>query len=350
MLTDYVPSSSVTLVKNPNYWMKDPVGSGIGNQLPYLDSVRYVIIPDNSSRQAALRTGKIDVLHGVAWTDAESLKETSSELLEKKFYGTGGLAISMRTDKLELPFSKKDVRRALMMATDFETIKNDYCGGDAQILTWPIIYQKEYAEAYLPLEEAPASVQELYVYNPDKAKTLLTNAGYPDGFKAKIVCTPTGVDYLSIIKDMWAKVGVTLDIDPVEVGAFTGITASRQYDEMIFSGAGLVANLYIMENLRGHIAFGNLSYINDPQCEEAYNKMCELSVLNPIEADRVYKELMPYVLDQAWAIPYVTSASYNMWWPWLKNYHGELDLGRSNFPKWARFVWIDQELKKSMGY
>ncbi len=350
ILTDYIAGSLVTLSRNPNYWMKDPVGQGKGNQLPYLDGVKFVIIQDNSTRLAALRTGKIDVLHGITWTDAGSLRNTSPALLEKKYYGTGGMAISMRTDKPELPFSKKDVRRALMMATDFETIKKDYCGGDAQILTWPIIYQKEYADAYLPLEEAPASVQELYVYNPDKARQLLKDAGYPNGFKTKIVCTFAGVDYLSIIKDMWAKVGVSLEIDPVEVGAFTGITAKREYDQMIFSGAGLVANLYIMETLRGHIAFGNLSHINDPRCEEAYTKMCELSVLNPTEANRVHKELMSYVLDQAWAIPYVTPASYNMWWPWLKNYHGESDLGRSNFPKWARFVWIDQGLKKSMGY
>lgn len=350
ILMDYVPSASVILSRNPNYWMKDPVGPGKGNQLPYLSGVKFVIIPDNSTRQAALRTGKIDILHGVDWINAGYLMDSNPDLLYNKSYGTAGMALSMRTDKMELPFSKKDVRRALMMATDFEAIKRDYCGGDAEILTWPIIYQKEYADAYLPLEEAPASVKELYVYNPEKARQLLTEAGYPNGFKTKIVCTFGGSDYLSIIKDMWAKVGVTLEIDPVEAGAFTGMTASRQYGEMIFSGAGLVANLYIMENLRGRIAFGNLSYVNDPKCEEAYAKMCLLSVVNPTEANRVYKELMSYALDQAWAVPYVAAASYNMWWPWIKNFYGVADLGRSNFPKWARFIWIDQELKKSMGY
>ena len=349
ILTDYVPSASAILTRNNNYWMKDPVGPGEGNQLPYLDAVKFVIMPDTSTMQAALRTGKLETLGGIDFTNAGYLMEKNPEFQYTKSYVPAN-AICMRIDKEELPFHDVNVRRAMMMATDFDTIKRDLCNDDAEILTWPISYQKEYAEAYLPLEEAPESAQELYVYNPEKARQLLVNAGYPDGFRTVIHTTPGGADYLSIIKDMWDKVGITLEIQTHETGAFMGMTASREYDGMIFGGAGIVANLYIMENLRGHIAFGNLSHISDPRCEEAYVKMCELSVLNPDEANKIHKELMYYVLDQAFAIPRVAPATYNIWWPWLKNYYGVVDLGRSNWPKWSKFVYIDQEMKRSMGY
>jgi len=61
------------------------------------------------------------------------------------------------------------------------------------------------------LEEAPDSVKELYTYNPDKAKALLKDAGYPNGFKTTVVCSsspggnPNQVDYFSVLKNMWAK-------------------------------------------------------------------------------------------------------------------------------------------------
>lgn len=72
MLTDYVKSSSYTTVRNPNYWMKDPVGPGKGNQLPYVDGVRFLIIPDVSTQEAAMRTGKAD--QGVFNWDSSLIK------------------------------------------------------------------------------------------------------------------------------------------------------------------------------------------------------------------------------------------------------------------------------------
>ena len=90
----------------------------------------------------------------------------------------------MRTDKA--PFSDKRVRRALFMATDFESIKKDLFGGTADIVTWPMTPVREYKEAFLSLDEAPASVKELYTYNVDKAKKLLSDAGYPNGFKVTV--------------------------------------------------------------------------------------------------------------------------------------------------------------------
>jgi hypothetical protein len=57
-----------------------------------------------------------------------------------------------------------------------------------------------------------------------------------------------------------------------------------------------------------------------------------------------YKKMLPYLLEQAPVIPWPSSKIYAMWWPWLKNYHGEAGLN------WLQFYWVDQSLKKSMGY
>ena len=73
------------------------------------------------------------------------------------------------------------------------------------------------------------------------------------------------------------------------------------------------------------------------------------SVNGEARAMAMYKELMKYVLDQAWAIPRPQYHTFVYWWPWLKNYSGELWVGYSD-ENWPRWVWIDQALKKSMGY
>ncbi|MBI2830334.1 MAG: ABC transporter substrate-binding protein, partial [Chloroflexi bacterium] len=354
ILTDFVPAGSATFVRNPNYWMKDPIGPGKGNQLPYLDGIKILMILDRSTLLAALRTGKIDVLsYGTTITldDARTIKQTTPQLLSHTVLpSTSPRFINMRVDRA--PFNDKRIRRALMMATDFEGIKNKYYAGEAQILSWPIVYNKEYGAAYLGLDdpEMPDSVKELYIYNPEKAKALLKEAGYPNGFKTKLTMRNTTeyVDYFSIIKDMWAKAGIELTLDPKELGARKAILGTRNYEMMFDGDSAPLSQLYTMVQMRG--LGNNFSYIDDPVIEQDYARVQKAAgSLNFDEADRLHKELMKHVLDQAYTIPGVAPSTYYFWWPWLKNYNGEGAVGyfHRNYYNW---VWLDQGLKKSMGF
>ena len=60
MFKEWVPNDHLTVEKNPNYWYKDPK---TGDQLPYLDEVIFKPIPEISAREAALKSGQIDVMH-----------------------------------------------------------------------------------------------------------------------------------------------------------------------------------------------------------------------------------------------------------------------------------------------
>ncbi|MEK7354541.1 MAG: ABC transporter substrate-binding protein [Chloroflexota bacterium] len=350
ILTDYVPGGLATLVRNPNYWMKDPIGPGKGNQLPYLDSIKFLILPDLSTQQAALRTGKIDELASISREDFQRLQQTTPELLWKKAYAQTTMSLGMNI--YNAPFKDIRVRRALMMATDFEGIKQNLYGGDAQIITWPIAYAKAYAGAYLGLDdpEMPASVKELYSYNPEKAKRLLTEAGYPQGFKtfAYMQTLSEIVDYYSIIKDMWSKVGVNLELRPTETGPLTVISQGKTAEQMIYgiaSGPPL-AVLYQMQPIHGP-GHNNISNVNDERVESVFPQIQNLAIIDPPAALQMHKELMKYVLDQAWVIPKLIPATYKMWWPWLKNYSGEGSV--AYFNSCYRWLWIDQDMKKSMG-
>ena len=346
-LTDFVDNSSATLIRNPNYWGKDPVGPGKGNQLPYLDGIKYLIVPDLSTREAAIRTGKIDQIGALDWETAGALKKTTAELLYTKVPSTAAVPTSIRTDKA--PFNDKRVRRAMMMATDFESIKKDLFAGEAQILTWPISYVKEYKNAYLGLDdpEMPASIKELYAYSPDKAKALLAEAGYPNGFKTSVICRTLDVDYYSVLKGMWAKVGIELTIDQKETGVWTNIFRARAYDGLLYGSCAGISNLYDCMNYYG-VAHTNGSYVDDPHVAEVRPTLKLAAVTDETRADRIHKDLMKYVLDQAWAIPRVYPPTYNFWWPWVKNYHGETSVGLWDDGKWPEWVWLDLDLKQKM--
>ena len=84
ILSEYVAGNWSTLERNYNYWMKDPVGLGMGNQLPYVESVRILIIPDASVRQAALRTGKIDQLLSLPGDDPAYIQQRTPDLMSIK--------------------------------------------------------------------------------------------------------------------------------------------------------------------------------------------------------------------------------------------------------------------------
>ncbi|MFC2057031.1 ABC transporter substrate-binding protein [Chloroflexota bacterium] len=364
MLTDMIQGSTVTLMRNPNYWMKDPIGPGKGNQLPYIDGVKYVIIPDKSTMYAALRTAKVDWLSSggagfgveIPMEELVELKKTTPQLMSSKLaLADVGSIIAMNLDKE--PFNDIRVRRALMMATDFETIKRDLYGGEAQIVIFPIPRAPAYEAAYYGPDEqgqwppdCPESIKELYTYNPEKARSLLAEAGHPDGFKTNIICSGTfgdEVDYFSVIKDMWAKVDVDLELRLMESGAFTTMRHKRDFDQMASTYRPKVTQAFMMVNIYGE-GMDNQSRIDDPVVNEAYPKIQAAAITNVAEANRLHKELMKYVLDQAWAIPKVNPYVYDVWWPWLKNYSGEVHVGYHTY--FFQWVWLDQELKKSMGY
>jgi len=128
-------------------------------------------------------------------------------------------------------------------------------------LAWPIAPCKEFADIYTPLEELPESTRELYEYHPDKAKELLAEAGYPDGFQTEVLCTASWVDLFSIYKDYWAKIGVDLTIKVAESGAYVGAIFGKRHEEMIICVEGIYAPFKLQNLLPGNLS--NLSIVDD---------------------------------------------------------------------------------------
>lgn len=352
MLTDFVSNSQATLTRNPDYWGKDPVGPGKGNQLPYAETLKILIITDASTQMAAIRAGKADVYANVTWDDASSMMSTNPDLKYVEYTPDLPNIIGMRTDKQESPFHDVKVRQALMMGLDFDALK-EYYGGKAELISWPITYQTGNADLIDPLDKQPAAVKALYSHDVEGAKKLLADAGYADGFHTTVITSPatTSVDLLSAIASQWAEINVELEIQIKEGVVLSNISNSRGYNDMLYAMALGCATYANMANFRGPSIF-NRSYWNDPigtdpVCEKAYADIQKDLLVNDARSRQTFHDLMPYLLEQVPVIAPPIPYSYNFWQPWLKNYHGEgmIDYSMACPMIW---VWVDQDMKKSM--
>ena len=352
ILLDYVPGSSLTYKKNLNYWGTDPAGPGKGNKLPYADNLKELVIPDLSTRLAAFRTAKVDFLTDVVLDDATGLQKANPELEYVTYMSNNPWVIGMRADKTGKPFSDVRVRQALMLATDFRAFARDLFKEQADIDMWPV--NKSVGSLYQPLSEMPQSVQDLFQYNPDKAKQLLKDAGYPSGFKASVITTSAAerIDEMSVFKSMWAKVGVELTIEPKETAVFSSISTGRTHEDMIYRSMFQTFSIQLfLSGLRGTSTF-NSSYVDDPIgsvpfIEDCYTRLQKNVFVDNAAAYQAYKDLKPFILEQAYYIPRPTPYTYIFWWPWLKNYYGQANVNTLPFG-FAKFLWVDQELKASL--
>lgn len=347
ILDDVVTAASMTLSKNPNYWGYDERHPE--NRLPYIDGIKILIIPDRSTSYAALRTGKIDWIDGVSWEEVDALTNTNPELV--KYVVTGWCqGLQPRLDKE--PFTDIRVRKAMNMAIDRETIAKTVRGGYVE--GKPQSYLgRSLGPYYTPFEEWPKELQEEYTYNPERAKELLAEAGYPDGFTTNVVVGGAAPDDALIMKDMLMKIGIDMEIKVIEGPAYWSYVAvHRKHDQMVWMGyAAWTMDPYpgLMMYLSDY--YGNHGRANDP----VYDEMLKYARVAPDGTPRTEEEQIAngkacdmYILSHHWSIVPPESFSFTLRQPWIKGLCEET-LWRWPGSYYAR-LWIDQGLKKSLGY
>ena len=345
-LTDYVQGNQNVYEKNPNYWGTETINEK-EFKLPYADKIVYRIIRDEATRTTALRTGKIDLLEAVRWQDVDSLKKSAPDLKWNRWLATSGTFLAMRTDTK--PFDDIRVRRALNMAVNKEEIIKAYYNGNAELYAYP--QHPTYGTYFKPLDQQPDSVKELFKFDPVKAKKLLAEAGYPNGFTFKTQvcsCSPDHADLLPLVAGYLEQVGVKMEIQPMEYAAFLSAMTTRQ------NTAGYMMNnghTNPTRSLHKSFVYGqvwNPSQWNDP----AFTAKMDAVYLEKDESKRIkmIDEMTTEIVDKAPYIWLPTPYVFTAWWPWLKGYEGELRAGAARpGPIYAR-MWVDQELKKKMGY
>ncbi len=236
MIYDYARSRSITYARNPNYWGYDERYPK--NKLPYVDNVKVLIIPDDATALAALRSGKIDYIEGQKWQTGPALKQTNPELVQSSLLGsasTGGIQI--RCDKA--PFTDIRVRTALQMAIDLDTIAKTFYGGTTEGIPYGLIGPL-LPDYYTPYTQWPKEVLAGFTYNPEGAKKLLAEAGYPKGFKTNVTApTNADLDLAQIVKSYFSNIGVEMEIKTMEPTSWRNFAVlSKSHDQLAWYHTG----------------------------------------------------------------------------------------------------------------
>jgi len=349
MLTDWIDNTTAKFVRNPDYYEMDPFFPS--NKLPYPDTVTCIVMPDASSRLAAIRTGKLDKLGGssapVSVDDGLSIIKTNPELKYTAYLDTSQPAIYPKIQVKTNPTYDVRVRQALTMSINYQGIIDTMYKGKGVAFNFPMSPIPGWLNFYTPLDKMPADVQKLYSYNIDGAKQLMSDAGFAKGFDCEVVCTSRDTDMLSVIKDYWSKINVNMKITVMEPAAWTALTNAHKQTDMCY---------YYLLKTSSEIEFrdlgtglqANYGDVSDPKIDTPRKDM--LAAFTVDEKLKILGSMQAYVAQQQYIIALPASYTYCFWEPWVKGYSGEDSAGITNMGNYTRYLWIDKDMKKAAGH
>jgi peptide/nickel transport system substrate-binding protein len=218
MVGDYEYKLGVDYVANPDYWDTDSAG----RQLPFLNGQQVRVIGDATARCAAFRTGKIDYGCSIANREgADALMKTNPTMIIQEYtlpYSSANTGF--RHDKE--PWSDVRVRRAMALAVDWNTMSLSLFGVPAN--PWVAISGAWYGEATNDLATLNGHTSgNWYSYDPERAKALLAEAGYPDGFKTTLEYfpyNPSHTEAHELKQAYWKDIGVDVEIKSMDYSVF----------------------------------------------------------------------------------------------------------------------------------
>lgn len=288
-------------------WVLNPVGSGPykfvewnqGDSIkleafdeyfagaPATKNLVMKVIPEAAQRTIALETGEIDIAYSILVNDLDRVKENEDlTLYEAPSLSCQYISFNMN----RAPFDNQLVRQAINYAIDRELIVETICCGSGQA-----------ADAIIAPAVFGYSDPGDYEYNPDKARELLAEAGYADGFDTVLTVSEsqTSVEACQAIQFMLMDIGINCEIEIMEFGSFIEQTSAGEFDMGYFGWVTSTKDAdytyYSLEHSSQQGAPGNRSFVND----EKVDALVETGRTTTDEAERLaaYEELSAYLFD-----------------------------------------------------
>ncbi|AQS55930.1 MAG: ABC transporter substrate-binding protein [Novibacillus thermophilus] len=288
---EWVRDDAITLVKNENYWQ---------DGYPLVDRVIFQVIPDNAARLTALQSGEVDIADGLNPDDLERVEgDPNVELLQRDANNIGYLGFNMEKEPFNDPLVRKAMNYAVNKENLIATVYNDL----AEPAKNPL------PPSYLGYNDDIAP----YEYDPEKARDLLAEAGYADGFTFDLWTMPVPRPYMpdpnraaEALQTDFAEIGLTANIVTMEWATYLDeLTQGNQEVYMIgWSGVNGDPDYFLNNLLAEHS-------IPDPNYSRYRNRdLTELlldaqSVLDEKERAAMYARAQEIVHEDAAMIPLV---------------------------------------------
>jgi peptide/nickel transport system substrate-binding protein len=330
MLERYEPNVKSVFKRNPDYYRDGQ---------PYVDAVEWLVIPDESTGLAMYRTGQLDCGPGINWAirqqDLEALKKSHPHLKYQDFLSQSGGVINMRTDMA--PFNDVRVRRAISHAIDRQALVEAVWGRGAPTAA----VSRGLVEWTLPIDQLGAGAK-YYQYDPQEARRLLAEAGFPKGFKTQLIVT-SGltrdlVDDAQLVQRFLKDVGIDADLKIQEYGAYVATTVQGKFEGLARSPMGVVwepdgrlYRAYASDSSRnvGHVDDATLTAML-----KAQRRTKDLAARKQLIFD-----IQRYVAEQQYYVYLNANTVTTSWQPYVKNFapNHSFDYGNR-----AAALWLER--------
>jgi peptide/nickel transport system substrate-binding protein len=282
---------------NEKYWGDKPAG---------IKKLIFKVIPETGSRMAALQTGEVDIATNVLPFMIPKLKKDTKI---KVISGPSGRVIFIGFNLLDAekagPLMKKKVRQAINYAVDKQSLIKHVLMGSGQQLATPLV---PVAFGYDP------TIQP-YPYDPEKAKKLLKEAGYPNGFETAFA-TGSGRYLLDkqiaeAIAGMLAKVGIKAKLKVYEWGKYSQVRKAHKVEPLYLLGWG--NTMYDADGTLVPLFISKSTYSNYSNPELDKMLMAARYQMDAGKRKVQYKEILKLIKDEApWIFLYQQMDNYGV--------------------------------------
>jgi len=340
------PGEGFLMERNPDYWQKNWQKNREGDRLPYIDKIRGFIIKDLQSEIAAFRVGQIDLTALPDWETVRDVLKTNPNIFAYRVPSAvwGNQTMFFHLDRE--PYNDVRVRQAISMAIDRQKMREVLFGG------------KDEGDIYGPLPwvwtypDWPRDYSKLgpnFEYNPKRAKELLAQAGYPNGFKAKMQFTLGGANPTEegalMVKEFLRGIGIDLELVRMEPASQNSLRIEGTWDDLLWDtiqvGGPVYDDMVYWPYHSKGPPYLNPDRLKDPALDKMLDDQRALDPQDPRHLEMT-RQILKYLADKVYRVSTVVYTRYEVQHRYLHN-------GASAPYNWfrgygyyaAKYAWLD---------
>jgi peptide/nickel transport system substrate-binding protein len=292
----WTPGLEVVLVRNEDYFLPPPA----------IKRAVFKFIPDETVASLALERQEIDLMTSRSGDVVKALAQ-NPDLVIEAVASPSHRAIVMKTQ--EAPFDDIRVRRAVAHAVDRDAI--------IDVLTPTLVYSDN------PLGCYRYAIDDIrkYEHDPEEAKRLLAEAGYPDGFEVEFKFSQLSPwpDIIPLVGEQLAAVGINAQLIPLEHGAWTAFRKTGEY-KINMQSLGRPGDpdlpLQIAFNSKNYPPGSNMCY---------YDQIDDLIEAGATETDEsrraeIYAEIQRQIAEDVPVVQLACQAEPAVYWNYVKGH------------------------------
>jgi peptide/nickel transport system substrate-binding protein len=276
----YTPNVSIKGIKYNSYWQPGK---------PYLDAIEIDFIPDALTKSQVLQAGEVNMIGGDLSNIEYGLMQNGSYNLVKAY--AVAMCLIPDSKNISSPLSNPQVRMAVDYAIDRTSICNSLGYG-----FWTPTFQFTPPGSNCQVSGLDRS------FNQDKAKQLLTAAGFPNGIKIQLFgsTSTTNKDFATALQGQLSKVGITLDLNIMAHASYSNLRMTGWQNGFVVGGMAFDSNMnYALNANFTQNTVANPSMFKSDDFQNIFNTAVSAKEFTPA----LTQKAIQYIFDNAMFLP-----------------------------------------------